>query len=242
MNQDYSDEMLNAYLDDELAGAEKKHLLTSLHTDKILRQRVCQLEQVRKMVAVAYHDVEFKKYIEQLKPRRQSSIAAIAASIFVAVGTILGWYAHQLTPTEPGLLQLAKNVQHNLPLEAEAQTWRVLMHMTSDDPYRIKALLDETEILLKDYAANNRKVAIQILANGKGLNLLRSDKSLYGKRISELQAKYDNLVFTACARAIARLEEEKGENVQLLPNTKIAPSALSEVLNKQREGWTYIKI
>jgi intracellular sulfur oxidation DsrE/DsrF family protein len=241
MNQDYSDEMLNAYLDDELDAEEKKHLLNELRTDKLLRQRVCQLEQVRNMVAIAYHDVADEKQVTQTTPRRYNKVAAIAAGLFVALGTAIGWYAHDEMSTEPSLLELAKQVQQVPPVANEA-TWRVLMHVTSNDPYRLNALLDETESLLNEYKATNRKVSIQILANGKGLDMLRNDTSPYAKRIHDLQTKYDNIVFTACAKALARLEQERAENVTLLPNTKIAPSALQEVLTKQREGWTYIKI
>ena len=241
MNQEYSDEILNAYLDDELAGTEKKTLLDQLRADKELRQRVCQLEQVRNMVAIAYHDVTDEKQITHNKPRRFNKYAAIAASLFVAIGAAMGWYAHQQMRPETGLLELASQVQHH-PAVNEGEAWRVLMHVTSDDPYRLNALLNETESLLNEYAASKRKVSIQILANSKGLNMLRSDNNPYTKRIAELQAKYDNLIFTACARAMARIEQEKGEKMTLLPNTKVAPSALQEVLNKQRDGWTYIKI
>lgn len=241
MNQDYSDEMLNAYLDGELAGAEKKHLLNQLRTDKELRQRVCQLEQVRNMVTIAYHDVTDEKYVTDKRPHRINKYAAIAASLFVAIGAALGWYAHQQMQMEPSLLELAKQVQHN-PAVQTGETWRVLMHVTSDDPYRLNALLNETESLLQEYAASNRKVSVQILANSQGLNMLRSDVSPYAKRIADMQTKYDNLIFTACAKAMARIEQEKGQKVTLLPNTGVTSSAIQEVLNKQRDGWTYIKI
>lgn len=116
------------------------------------------------------------------------------------------------------------------------------MHVTSDDPYRLKALLDEAESVLQQYENKNQKVAIQILANSKGLNLLRDDKSPYAKRIADMNKRYKNIAFVACAKAIKRLETEHGLDVKLLPNTKIAPSAISEVLQRQKEGWTYIKI
>ncbi|MGD8926871.1 MAG: DsrE family protein, partial [Thioalkalispiraceae bacterium] len=119
---------------------------------------------------------------------------------------------------------------------------KVLLHVTSDDRYRLNALLNETENVLKEYQHKQQKVAIQILANGKGLDFLRNDKSQFGKRIAELQSRYDNLVFTACAVAMARVKQETGKDVQLLPNTKVTPSALDEVLRRQKEGWTYIKI
>lgn len=241
MKQDYSDEMLNAYLDDELASVERAKLIDQLRSDMALRKRVCQLEQVRNMVKIAYHDVGDDKPEHHNLPRKTASIAAIAASVFIIVGALAGWYGHQQLNQKQSLVELAEYLEYNQPV-SDAQPWRVLMHVTSDDPYRLNILLDEAEKILRQHQARQQKVAIQILANGRGLNMLNSKTSVYGKRIAELQKKYDNIVFMACAKAIERIKNEKGLNVELLPNTHIAPSALHEVLQKQREGWTYIKI
>ena len=237
----YSDEMLNAYLDNELATEERKHLIEDLRVHDGLRQRVCRLEQVRNMVSIAYHDVSDPQHTLDPKGRGFISYATVAASILVVIGVVGGWFGHAILQSEKSLVELADSVQMNAT-RTEAQPWRVLLHVTSDDPYRINVLLNEAESILREYQAKQQKVAIQILANGKGLNLLRNDKSPYGKRIAELQENYDNLILMACAQAMARVQQRTGKVVELLPDTQIAPSAIGEVLNRQREGWTYIKI
>ena len=237
----YSDEMLNAYLDNELASDERKRIMLELRSDKELQERVCRLEQVRNMVSIAYHDIADPRQPE----RRQSAMrlsrrTAIAASLFIAIGALAGWSGHNLFQREDSLISLARQLQindHN-----NEQTWKVLLHVTSDEPHRLVTLLDETENILREYEHRRQKVAIQILANGNGLNLLRSDKSIYGKRIAALQSRYHNLIFMACAKAMAQVQNTTGRSVPLLPNTQITPSALGEVLHKQREGWTYIRI
>jgi len=237
----YSDEILNAYLDNELAGEERKRLIEDLRENDGLRQRVCKLEQIRNMVSIAYHDIPDPQHNLDSKERGLSSFATIAAGILVVVGVVGGWFGHAYLQQESGLVQLADRVQVNNPADP-AHPWKVLLHVTSDDPYRMNVLLDEAEKILHEYRAKQQKVSIQILANGKGLNLLRSDKSKYSKRIADLQSNYDNLIFVACAKAMARVKQKTGKDVQLLPDTQIAPSALGEVLDRQKEGWTYIKI
>lgn len=237
----YSDEILNAYLDDELAAEERKRLIEDLRQNDGLRQRVCRLEQVRNMVSIAYHDIPDPLRVTKTRVRGFSSLTAIAASIMVFVGIAGGWLGHSYLRTNTSLLEMADTIQINNPPNT-AQPWRVLMHVTSDDNFRLGALLDEAEIILKNYKKNNKKVSIQILANGKGLNLLRDDKSPFGQRIEALNKRYKNIAFVACARAIQRLETEQGVTVKLLPDTKITPSAMQEVLKRQRDGWTYIKI
>ncbi len=238
----YSDEHLNAYLDNELAGEERTHLIEELRDNDDLRQRVCKLEQVRNMVSIAYHDLPEPKLKVESQSKFFSSYASIAASVLVVFGLIGGWFGHAaFQQSDKSLVQLADNVLINKPVGSE-KPWKVLLHVTSDDPYRLNVLLNETENILREFEGKQQKVAIQILANGKGLNMLRNDKSPYAKRISKLQSDYNNLVFMACAKAIARVQEKTGQAVPLLPNTKIAPSAINESLNRQREGWTYIKI
>jgi intracellular sulfur oxidation DsrE/DsrF family protein len=205
-----------------------------------LRQRVCRLEQVRNMVSIAYHDLPDPKHTLDVKKRRFASFANIAASILVVVGIIGGWFGHSYYQNEKSLVELADSVQIVNP--NNAQPWRVLLHVTSDDTYRLNILLNEAETILSEYQDKQQKVAVQILANGKGLDLLRNDKSPYSQRIAQLQQNYDNIVFMACAQAIARVQQNTGKTVQLLPDTQVTPSAISEVLQRQRDGWTYIKI
>lgn len=238
----YSDEMLNAFLDDELHSEERKHIIHDLRTDRDLQERLCQLEQIRKMVSIAYYDVPASEEQPATHmPRRQKHRTTIAAGMVLAiVGVLSGWLGHSYLKQDDSLVSLADQVQYNQP--GVAQPWKVLLHVTSDDPYRLNIMLEEAEKILREYEHRQQAVTIQVLANGNGLNLLRSDTSHYAKRIAALQKRYHNLIFTACANAMARVEHKTGKPVHLLPATEITPSALGEVLNKQREGWTYIKI
>jgi intracellular sulfur oxidation DsrE/DsrF family protein len=45
----------------------------------------------------------------------------------------------------------------------------------------------------------------------------------------------------ACHRAIQRLEE-MGVKVQLVPEARIAPSALEQIIQRLQQGWVYIKV
>lgn len=235
-----SDEILNAYLDNELANSEREMVIKAIKTNDSIGQRLFQLDQVRNMVRMAYQEPEVETSSPNKNNNTVSRITTIAASIILSVGFVFGWVLHS-SQTPQSLTSIANDYFENTSVQQD-QTWNILVHVTSDDPYRLKVVLDETESILQTYENKQQSVSIRILANGPGLNLLRDDKSPYAQQISSLQSKYDNIVFAACAKAIDRLEIEKGIQVQLLPNTQIAPSAVNEVLNRQKEGWTYIKI
>jgi len=237
----FSDEMLNAYLDNELAAAERKRILEALRVDANLRERLSRLDQIRNLLKIAYHDMQPAQHTPNNSKIRLRKQIAIAASLFIVIGTIIGWFAREELVEPSGLAELAKQVQYTKAVTAD-ETWRVLLHISSNEPHRLNVLLEETESILREYKEHPQKVSLRILANGKGLDMLRDDTSQYGKRIAQLQKQYHNVVFLACAEAISHIEKTQHKQIKLLPKVEVTPSALNEVLNRRKEGWTYIKI
>ena len=237
----FSDEMLNAYLDNELAPDERKRFLEVLRCDHALRGKVARLDQVRNMVKVSYQELEPADDEDVTPPKRYFFRYAAAAAVYIIVGSVIGWYAHTEVQEPTTLVQLAQEIRYNKPVSLN-QPWHILLHVTNSEPHRLNVLLDQTEKILREYQNRPGQVSVRILANGKGLNLLRDDTSPYGKRIEELQRQYHNLAFVACAEAIKQVELKTGKKVTLLPHVEVTASALSEVLSREKEGWTYLKI
>ena len=237
----FSNEILNAYLDGELDTDEQGRLIEALNADEELSQRICELARVRSMVQFAYQDVATDNPQHAPRNHFRRKLVGIAATLTLALGATIGWMAHQYNYPTHGLLELANHVEMNNQ-RTRGDTWRVLLHLTTDNPTRLKVVLDEAESLLDHYAQSKQHLQMEILANGQGLNLLRTDTSIYSQRIKEMQQRYDNLVFVACGTALKRLREERRINVQLLPDVDVAPSAIGEVLKKQGEGWSYVQI
>lgn len=241
--QDYSDEFLNAYIDGELDQEETGQLLDELRYNTSLNERITNLQKVREMVRYAYTDaLPDIQHNPAVTTKTSRSKLAIAASLILSLGIALGWGLHLHSRTADGLLQIAEAVQIKSAVVDKSQEVKLLLHVTTNAKHKINTILDETEALLKSYKALNRKVKIDVLTNGKGLALLRANHSPYSKRIQALQEKYKNLTFKACAKAIKRARKLSGKNVPMLPDTIIVPSAIGEVMKKQQEGWSYIKI
>ena len=66
-------------------------------------------------------------------------------------------------------------------------------------------------------AANGNQLDLEIIANARGLDLLRVDTTPFAARITELTEKYDNLSILDCSRAIKRLQD-LGIKVKLVPD------------------------
>jgi hypothetical protein len=173
-----------------------------------------------------------------LPPRRQSAggrhrAMALAATVLLALGVSAGWFARggeQLRPPS----SLALNA-------AQVGGGRVILHLGSSSPERIKVALDEADHLARGRDLSGQPVQVELLVNGDGLDLVRADVSAYADRIASLHSAHHNLKFIACNNTIEMLRLQ-GVNVELLPDVKVASSALDEVMMRLRQGWTYIQV
>lgn len=241
-HKQYSDEFLNAYIDGELNNKEKADLLEELRHNPELSGRVCKIQKIRGMVQLAYEDIQIPEHYTKHKHANLKNrfSLGIAASILLLVGVTTGWLAHtQIKSTSP-LLEIAQSVQSGNSLQQAAS--KIMLHVTTDDPVKLATILDETEELLKSPKSKAKNLYVEIMANGKGLDLLRADTSKFANRIQLLQARYDNLTFLACKKTMDRLEQKIGTQLKLLPNTQTVPTALGEIIHRKQQGWIYIKI
>jgi intracellular sulfur oxidation DsrE/DsrF family protein len=167
------------------------------------------------------------------------------------VAALVGWQAHRWLPgglagvmawaTAPDdPVQRAGLVGSSLEAVRQASADRVLVHIASSDAGHVGPALDGIEGLLRDARAAGRPVAVEVIANIGGIDLLRVGASPYPARVAALQAAYPELSFIACGQTLERLRE-RGATVQLLPGVRRASSALDQVVRRLQEGWVYVK-
>lgn len=244
MSTDFSDERLNAFIDNEMDLTEKQQAFEAFRHDEPLRKRACELQKTHDLIKLTYQSVDLPPgYQAPLRNQTRPWFLRnmVATTILVVVSSLLGWFGHQeLTPNNNSLLDLARAVQP--PQAVNSRARKIMLHVSTSDEYRLNIMLEETEHLLKASRKNGEKVFVEILANGPGLKIVDNVGSAPARRLQKLQARYDNLYVTACAQAIERLRVTKGIKLDLIPNASVVRSSLSEVLKRQHEGWTYIRI
>lgn len=258
-DQKFSDEFLNAFVDDQLAPEEKGRAYASINRDEGLNRQVCELRKMRDLVQLAYKEPPAAAPAGPRGRRHARLRASVAAGFILSVGVALGWIlnhpgrtpaAHPLASTQvnptpasvPSVpAQTAAKPAHLAPAVTAANEIKVLFHLNSDHPERVQGVLDEAEALLKFYRSAGQIARVQIIVNGDGLNLLRADKSPDPERVSAMQKTYDNLSFAACQNTIDRLKREQGITAQLLPGAIVVDSGVAQIILRQQQGWIYIQ-
>ena len=271
--QHFSDEFLNAFVDDQLAAEEKGRAYLEIGRDEALNRQVCELRKLHELVQLAYRNPPAAPVRRPRAPRTRLSFG-IAASFLLVLGVLIGAQSELLfstrTPVTMGAAPAATVSQRNTSPTAStkptAQTPtataaapsamsppaaghgaygnppKVLIHVARDDKLQLGEALDEVEGLLRHYRDSRQDARVQVVINGKGLELVRVDTSAYADRIQKLQREFDNLTFAACQNTIDRLQREQGILVRLLPGVVVIDSGMAELMRRQNQGWTYIQV
>ncbi|HFQ13828.1 MAG TPA: hypothetical protein ENK40_03415 [Gammaproteobacteria bacterium] len=243
MTSPYSDEFLNAYIDGELAADERSQLLDEMRQNPELASRLCKLQKVKDMVQLAYYNAATETPEPRTGYLRGHGLRALAASLLLGLGLLIGNFSAQQNDHLSPLLQLAQTTERfDARPAADKQEWKLMLHVNSGDPARLRTVLNEAEQILKTSHNSPRKVQIEMLVNGEAIRMLEDKDTPFARKILAMESRYDNIRFLACQIALNRHKDEDGFDIDLLPGIKVVPSALTEAANRQREGWTYLRI
>ena len=232
---------IHAYVDGELTAEERLEVLAVLRKDPDVAREVCELNNLKSQLELAYaHPPGLG---ERATVRRRSTWLTLAASVLtLAIGVTGGWLAGHNDTVADRLVLLDPAGRGQAPATAESEETRIVFHITTPDQLVAGELLDDVESMLQAYQREGRNLRVEIVSNGEGLDFLRQGLSQYQARIHQLAESYRNLTFVACKNTIDRLQVEQGIEINVLPDAEVIESGVSHVVERQKEGWAYIRV
>ena len=120
-----------------------------------------------------------------------------------------------------------------LPLHASAaedNVHKIVFHIDDSDPERMNLVLNNVE-----------PAQIEIVAYGPGLTMLVEAKSPVKDRVKSIADSFDNVEFKACANTLKAMTKKAGKEIKLLPQAKMVDSGVIHLVERQEEGWSYIR-
>ena len=226
-DEQISEEQLNAFIDGELDSEEKSSLFNEAEKSAELDQRLCQQRKLKDLIKHAYREVpKANRRLPGTRARRGILGMALAAGMLLVVGLTSGALIH-------------RQMDQALPtttMAAPAENY--ILHVTSGGAEQMMMALQKAKTLLAATEPGHPR-RIEVIANDRGLDLLRSDVTLFSAEISALADR--DVVFYACSKAIQRLEEQ-GTKVQLVPEAIPGYTALDRVVTRMQDGWEYVKL
>jgi hypothetical protein len=282
---EFSDEFLNAFLDNQLTLEEKERAYLRISQDEALNRRVCELRKIQDAVRLSYQNPPVLPARPAPADRHGRLGLSLAASIALAAGVALGWVLHNPTsqqvstpvsvpavvtqpvptnrivarttviptptampavPADEATLTVAE--ENNIlavpyrAVPASGDAVKVLIHVNSAVAARTPEALDEIENLVRHYRDQRQNARVEVVMNGDGLSLVRTDVTRFAERIHRMQEEYDNLTFAACQNTIVRLKREHGITAKLLPGVTVIDSGVAQIMRRQQQGWAYIQV
>ena len=239
-----SDETLHAFVDGELDVVESETLIARMREEDDLAQRVDALRSLQSMVRLAYAEAPVAGPEPARKgPRRQLLQRCSFGCLVLFAGLSGGWALRGLELQAVAVAQPAaiSGSYQTVSVSGEVDPNRVMLHIDSGSPEKMRAVLDQAESLLDEADRQGRSMQIEIIANSRGIDLLRAGYSPYAERIARMGQRHANLQWVACSQSIARFTSE-GQKVILLPATRTAPTAIGEIVTRLQQGWTYVRV
>jgi uncharacterized protein len=237
---DISYDRLNALVDRELDPVEEGRILDAIRRDPALERAACELRTTKDLIRHAYRNEGPASRHGAGGPGKGWRWMAVAAFALVAFGAGGGWLGHAWHQSgQPADFARLIGGPDAAPQVVGAGD-HVVLHISSSAPDRVSGMLDEAEGMLHAARETGRPVAVEIVANNTGLDVLRVDMPSQAARLLALHASYPNLTLVACGQTIERLRAQ-GVPVQLVPDTTVATSALDQIVKRIREGWTYVR-
>jgi intracellular sulfur oxidation DsrE/DsrF family protein len=228
-----AERILHAYVDGELSVIEKRRMLSRLETDERSRNRVCDLQRTKEWVRSSFEGECAPTRSLPDTRRRGWSRTTIRAAASIAVLALVfgaGWLGHGLQEPQERQVALDSIVQ---------ETQHVILHIGDSDEARFAALLKKTEDILEKYSAQG--VQVEVVANGGGLDLVRTAASQHAASIRHLISRYHNVHFIACSKGLERLRQ-LGEDASVIEGVYKDEPAADHLIQRLTEGWTLIRI
>jgi len=95
--------------------------------------------------------------------------------------------------------------------------------------------------MTKYYRNNGEEVATEIVTYGPGLHMPRDDTSPVKARVVTFAATYENVAFRSCNVTYGKMAKKEGKEPPLLDIAEPVPSGVVQLVERQKQGWTYIR-
>ena len=133
------------------------------------------------------------------------------------------------------LLALAAALAFVAPAQAQQAPARarVVMQVSDNDPGKWNLALNNARNLQADLGAAN--VDVEIVAYGPGIGMLKADSTV-GNRIDD--ALGSGVKVLACENT---MRGQKLTHADMLPKVGYVNAGVVEIMQKQQQGWAYIR-
>ena len=125
--------------------------------------------------------------------------------------------------------------------EPSAKAHHIAIQVDTNDAATMNLALNNAQNVVDYYTARKEEAAVEIVAYGPGLHMLRADTSPVTARLQSMAKSLPQLRFSACENTKRGMEKTEGKPVTLLPEAVVVPAGVVRLMELQEQGWSYIR-
>ncbi|AWL93218.1 MULTISPECIES: DsrE family protein [Bradyrhizobium] len=116
----------------------------------------------------------------------------------------------------------------------------VVILIDSNEPYVMGHAISYSANLAKHFADKGAKMLIEVVANGKGIDIFRADKTPLIEPLVTLRQSLPSLSYSMCASSKVIAEAKEQVSIPLIAGANLVPFGIGRVVDLQLKGWAYI--
>ena len=169
------------------------------------------------------------------KFRNRVSMAAAGAVALLVTGGLVA-----AAPATGKTTKLARAAATTQPA-AEHKEHHLILQVNTNDAAAMNLTLNNATNVAQYYEKAGEPVKIEVVAFGPGLNMLREDTSPVKARIETMALSAPEVSFKACGITRENMRKAEDKDIPIVPQAEVVPSGVVRVMQREEEGWSYVK-
>jgi len=238
-----SEEMLNAFIDDELEGNDRDIINKMEATNKDLAKAICDARRLKALVKSARTKEPIDITYNHLSKKQEYKVYYIAASFILALSITLFLVINE-TSTNPSVASgKIYNDRNSLLVAASEQAnLNLVLHLKSSEPKKTNDLFKILNSALQISHKYKSNLHVEVILSSGGLKLLQKEYSTYSSTISKIGRENPNVTFIACGITLQQLQKNSNKKLHLIKEAMLVSSGQIWAKKRQNKGWSYLLI
>ncbi|UGA46042.1 hypothetical protein [Bradyrhizobium quebecense] len=140
-----------------------------------------------------------------------------------------------------GLLAAAFIVTSLAAPSRAAESHRLALQISDDDPVKMRAVLDVAANVSRHYSGQGEDVEIVVVAFNGGLDMLLEDRSPVKERLVNFLKSMPNVSFIACGNTLETLAVKEGKRPPLIEGISVTQVGVAMLMDLAEKNWTIVR-
>lgn len=239
-----SEEILNAYIDDEIDAEERERVARLEMEDRELAHEICEQRRLKTLVKLAraeepsetanivlHRSVSFKSW---------SMAVSTTLVVFIVFTLAVNQKETAVVSYMPG--STYSDFPTLLSSVGKKNKLKLVLHLKTADKFETEHLFQVLTTLMDKHKHTSSLWQIEVVASGAGMQILLDNNTQYASQIARLRSRHPNIAFIACAKTLKKMSINESRSFRISRQTMLVASGPDWAKQRQQQGWAYILI